>query len=104
MCLPVELCIACPFSTLPAMLTSCLIGAVKAAQLATFVTPFAVVGRSRWWSRGIRPGLSKSSRVEGERDHQDKQTQYHSASHFRVPPIVDSANIMCARAACDDST
>jgi hypothetical protein len=31
MSLPVELCIACPFSTLLAMLTSCLIGAVKAA-------------------------------------------------------------------------
>src|SRR5712692_11462569 len=90
MCLPVELCIACPFSTLSARWTSCLIGAVKAAQLATFVTPFAVVGRSRWWSRGIRPGLSKSRRVEGERDHQDKQTHHHSASHLRVPPVVDS--------------
>src|SRR5206468_1911517 len=104
MSLPVELCIACPFPTLLAMLTSYLIGAVKSAQLATFVTPFAVVGRSRWWSRGIRPGLSKSGRVEGERDHQDKQTQHHFASHLRVPSVVDSANIMCARAACDDST
>jgi hypothetical protein len=99
MSLPVELCIACPFSTLLAMLTSCLIRAVKAAQLATFVTPFAVVGRSRWWSRGIRPGLSKSRRVEGERDHQDEQTHHHFASHHCVPPVADPAGIMCARTA-----
>jgi hypothetical protein len=44
MSLPVELCITRSLSTLLAMLTSCLIGAVKAAQLAAFVTPFVLAG------------------------------------------------------------
>jgi hypothetical protein len=99
MSLPLELCLTRSLSTLLAMLTSCLICAIKTSQLATPVALSIRSGRSRQWSRAMWRGLSKRRRVKDKRDHQDKQTHHHFASHLRVPPLIDSASIMCARTA-----